>query len=163
VYLNPAQFERYNRQGQLILLTHEATHVLTGVVDNTAMPLWLVEGFADYVALRDVRLPLPTTAKQILARVRRHGPPARLPTAADFDAAGRSDSAFGAEYEASWLACRLIAQRSGRARLVALYRAVERGEPIAAVFRRDVGASVAAFTRLWQRRLSAWSHPRAAG
>lgn len=162
VYLNPAQFERYNGQGRLILLTHEATHVLTGVVDNTAMPLWLVEGFADYVALHDIHLPLATTAKQVLAQVRRHGPPARLPTAADFAAAGNDDDAFGAEYEASWLACRLIAHRAGQARLVALYQAVKRGEPIGTAFRRYAGTSVAAFTRLWQQRLSDWSHPGAA-
>ena len=40
------------------------------------MPLWLLEGFADYVALRDVDLPIATTAGQIIEQVRRDGPPA---------------------------------------------------------------------------------------
>ena len=36
---------------------------------------WLVEGFADYVALRDVDLPVTTRAAQIIGQVRRDGVP----------------------------------------------------------------------------------------
>ena len=38
-------------------MSHEATHVATDAALST-MPLWLLEGFADYVALRDVDLPI---------------------------------------------------------------------------------------------------------
>ena len=37
-------------------MSHEAVHVATEAARST-MPLWLLEGFADYVALRDVDLP----------------------------------------------------------------------------------------------------------
>ena len=37
-------------------MSHEATHVATDA-STSAVPLWLLEGFADYVALRDVDLP----------------------------------------------------------------------------------------------------------
>ena len=53
-------------------MSHEATHVATGAALST-MPTWLLEGFADYVALAHVDLPVSVTASQILGQVRKHG------------------------------------------------------------------------------------------
>ena len=50
---------------------------------------WLLEGFADYVALRDVDLPLSRTAGQIIAQVRNDGVPAQLPSRVDLDSQAR--------------------------------------------------------------------------
>ena len=104
-------------------MSHEATHVATDAWAST-MPLWLLEGFADYVALRDVDLPLTTSAAQIIAEVRRDGPPRALPGADEF---GDATADLGATYESAWLACRLLAQDGGEDALVSFYRSVDRG------------------------------------
>ena len=63
VFVNPEVFGPLKRRGAQVVMSHEATHVATGAA-TTSMPLWLVEGFADYVALRDVDLPLSVSAAQ---------------------------------------------------------------------------------------------------
>lgn len=151
VFVNPEVMGRLDGQGAQVVLSHEATHLATGAALNGRRPIWLTEGFADYVALRDVRLPLHTTAGQILAQVRREGPPPRLPDQADFDP--HSDS-FGAEYEAAWLVCRVLAEAGGERALVALYDRVGAGGDLDATLREEFGFGVRGLTRLWRQRLS---------
>src|SRR5262249_30179065 len=117
---------------------------------TSGMPAWLLEGFADYVALRDTGIPVATSGQQILARVRQQGTPRTLPTAADFAAEGGS---LGATYESAWLACRLVAVRYGEDRLVALYRRAERDPATRAAFQDVLGTSQQAFTRSWRSYL----------
>jgi hypothetical protein len=150
VLVNPQVIGGLNSQGAQIVLSHEATHAATGVATNTTLPPWLLEGFADYVALRDVSLPLSTTARQILADVRQHGAPSHLPGPTQFN--DQSED-FGAEYEAAWLACRLLARLGGEQALVDLYDAVRRGADLDATMRARFGFGVAAFTRAWQHEL----------
>jgi len=154
VFVNPAVIGSLNGRGAQVVLSHEATHVATGVATNASMPLWLLEGFADYVALRDVGLPLSTTAGQILKAVRRDGPPPHLPGRAEFD---QQSSQFGREYEAAWLACRVFAEEAGEKALVRLYDRVNDGAPLDAAMRQVSGFGVAELTRRWQDRLSDWA------
>ena len=100
-------------------MSHEATHVATEAATSDT-PLWLLEGFADYVALRDVDLPLRVSAGQIIAEVRRDGPPrgaARPPRSSTPDHAH-----LGAAYESAWLACACWPTRRGGSALVDFYR-----------------------------------------
>lgn len=154
VYLNPEVMGGLGRSGAQVVLSHEVTHLATGAATAGQRPVWLTEGFADYVALRDVRLPLSTTAGQILAQVRREGPPSRLPDQSDFDS--RSER-FGAEYEAAWLVCRVLADAGGEAALVSLYDRVGAGEPVASALRGLFGFGIEGLTRRWQERLSDWA------
>jgi len=136
------------------VLSHEATHDATGVASNTTLPPWLLEGFADYVALHHVNLPVTVTASQILAEVREDGPPAHLPGKAEFDTA---NTALGASYESAWLACRLIGEKYGEQRLIAFYRQSARDSSTDRAFREVLGTSEAAFTAQWRdylRRLA---------
>ena len=89
-------------------------------------PLWLLEGFADYVALRDVDLPLSTTAGQIIRQVRRDGVAGPLPGPDEFDTGATH---LGATYESAWLACVLLAESGGEQALVELYDDVAVGRP----------------------------------
>jgi hypothetical protein len=130
-------------------MSHEATHVAAGAWDSKT-PLWLLEGFADYVALRDSTLPVQSSASQIIADVRRDGPPRQLPDAAAF---GTQTPHLGATYESAWLACRLIAQRAGEPGLVAFYRAVDRGQPIAQALPATTGLTLAGVTEAWRSTL----------
>jgi hypothetical protein len=149
VFVNPAVFGPLGPQGRQIVMSHETTHVATHAVISM-MPTWLIEGFADYVALDHVNLPVSETASQILARVRRKGPPAHLPSVSDFDT--RSDG-LGATYEAAWLACRLIGARYGEARLIRFYRMSDRDGSTTQAFRRVLGTNEKAFTSQWRTYL----------
>jgi hypothetical protein len=115
------------------------------------MPLWVAEGFADYVAIGSVRLPVAVAAKEALAVVRRSGAPQSLPADTAFDVQG---SGLEATYEEAWMANALIARTYGQQRLVAFYQAVEsHPDDLAGAFRRILRTSVAAFTASWRRYL----------
>jgi hypothetical protein len=114
------------------------------------MPTWLLEGFADYVALAHVRLPVSVTASQILGDVRKNGVPKHLPGAAEFNT---EDTALGASYESAWLANRLLAQRYGERKLIAFYRRSDRDSSTKNAFRVVLGTTQRAFTRDWQAYL----------
>ncbi|MCW2868619.1 MAG: hypothetical protein JWR20_2807 [Marmoricola sp.] len=146
VFLNPDVFHRLERRGAQVVMSHEATHVATGAT-FVSMPTWLLEGFADYVALRDTGISVRTAASQILARVRRDGPPDGLPTRADLDPTA---TGLGATYEEAWLACRFLGERFGNARMVAFYDAVSGGEPVARAFRTVLGTTQARFVAAWR-------------
>lgn len=151
VMVNPAELGRLRATGAQVVMSHEATHVATAAPSSTTTPLWLLEGFADYVALRDVRLPVSTTAAQIIEQVRRDGPPEALPGGTEFDIGATH---LGAVYESAWLACEVLADRAGEAALVALYDDVAAGTPLARALRREAGLSEAQLVAAWRDRLS---------
>ncbi len=149
VFVNPRVFDPLGPHGSQIVMSHEATHVATGAA-TVSMPTWLLEGFADYVALDHVDLPVTVTASQILAAVRKDGPPAHLPGKTEFDSA---NTALGASYESAWLACRLIGERYGEQRLIDFYRQSAREASTDRAFHDVLGTSEAAFTARWREYL----------
>ena len=152
VFVNPDVFDMLRPTGAQVVLSHEAVHVATDAARSDGVPTWLLEGFADYVALRDVDLPVTTSAGQIIRQVRRDGVPEALPGPAEFDT---GTTHLGATYESAWLACVLLADRGGERALVGLYDDVDSGLGLDSVLRRRFGLTEAALTRLWQRRLEA--------
>lgn len=149
VFINPAVFEDLKDRGAQVVMSHEATHVATGAT-FVSMPTWLLEGFADYVALDDAGVPVRVAAAQILARIRKEGVPDRLPTTEDLDPTA---SGLGATYEEAWLACRFLAQEYGADRLVRFYETVSDGTPALAAFARVLGTSQREFVTRWQADL----------
>ena len=149
IFVNPRVFDPLGPQGSQIVMSHEATHVATGAAVST-MPTWLLEGFADFVALDHVDLPVSVTASQVLASVRKKGAPAQLPGTAEFDP---KSSTLGASYEAAWLACRLLGERYGEKKLIAFYRAADQAGSTTGPFRTVLGTDQAAFTRAWRTYL----------
>jgi hypothetical protein len=149
IFVNPRVFDPLGPRGSQIVMSHEATHVAVRAAFST-MPTWLLEGFADYVALAHVDLPVSVTASQILNQVRRHGAPRHLPGKREFDP---QNQALGASYESAWLACRLLAEEYGEKRLIAFYRASDRAASTRRPFRSVLGTDVQAFTRAWRRDL----------
>jgi hypothetical protein len=149
VFVNPTVFDPLGPRGSQIVMSHEATHVATGAA-TSQMPTWLLEGFADYVALADVDLPVTRTASQILDQVSRKGPPSHLPGRAEFDP---ENTALGASYEAAWLACRLLAEEYGQRRLIQFYRLSDRLSSTTRPFRSVLHTDQRRFTRAWMRYL----------
>jgi hypothetical protein len=146
VVLNPPVFLGLGPIAGQVVLSHEATHAATGATYRD-MPLWLVEGFGDYVALAGEPVPLETAAGQALETVREEGPPDELPTEGDFSTEAHG---LGASYEAAWLACRLIAQEYGHDSLLRFYRVVSRTGDVDAAFERVLGTTEDDFTEDWQ-------------
>jgi hypothetical protein len=119
IVLNPAAFGRLASLGQRVVITHEMTHVAVRQSTAGPVPIWLSEGFADYVAYLGSGVSRQVAAGDLLSLVRRGKGPQRLPEEADFDPT-RTDIAPA--YSGAWLACSLIAESEGQAVLVAVYR-----------------------------------------
>jgi len=149
VFINPEVFAGLGPRGAQVVVSHESTHVATGAT-FAVMPTWLLEGFADYVALVHSGIPVSTAASQILARIRKSGPPDHLPSAAELDP---SANGLGATYEEAWLATRFIGREYGEAKLVQFYEAVNDGSKVAAAFRTVLGTTETAFVKSWRADL----------
>ena len=148
ILVNPEVFGKLGEEGSQIVMSHEATHVAVNAATST-MPLWLLEGFADYVALARTDLPVSVTASQILAEVRRDGPPRALPGPDDFDP---SNKLLGTSYESAWLACKYLAEQYGERRLLEFYEHVDQGGSVETAF-ADLGTTQPEFTGQWRQYL----------
>ncbi|MGW0393200.1 hypothetical protein ACWDYJ_20330 [Streptomyces sp. NPDC003042] len=154
VVVNPEGYRELTESGRRIVLTHEVTHVATRTATSASTPLWLSEGFADWVAYRGVpgTSGSPDLAAPALARaVRRGEVPGELPADGAF-AFGGDGEASARAYEGSWLACRLIADRWGEAALVRLYEDAGRA-PLPAALDAALDVDLAALTRAWRTAL----------
>ena len=146
ISVNPPVFRNLGTDGAQIVMSHEATHVATDAA-TSSMPVWLLEGFADYVALAHVDLPVSVTASQILRDVRGGDVPNALPDGDSFDPANQE---LGAVYESAWLACRFLAEEYGERDLIAFYNAVERDSSVSEAFSQILNTNEQRFTRGWQ-------------
>jgi hypothetical protein len=159
VVLNPAAFDRLGPLGRQVVLTHEVTHVAVRSSTTAAVPIWLSEGFADYVAYKDSGVSRRASAADVLALVREHRGPTALPTTADFDPAQHT---IAPSYSASLLACGLVVDTHGEQALVRLYRAAatpssaaaDQDARLATAFERVLGTSQRRFTADWRRYLT---------
>jgi hypothetical protein len=149
VVLNPDVMRALRPDAAQLVVSHEAVHAATGAA-AADLPLWVAEGFADYVALRAGRVTVQRAASQLLHSVRRDGPPSRLPKDEDFsgDRAG-----LGQTYEAAWSVFRLMGERYGDAAVVAFYEAVLAGDPVARALAEQVGVTRDDLTASWRADL----------
>ena len=154
IVINPPTFAKLGTLGRRVVLTHEVTHVATRAASGPEAPAWLVEGFADYVGYRGVRVPYSASASELRSAVRRGHVPDALPTDADFDG---NNKQLAQVYEEAWLAVTLIAEQHGRDGLLSFYREVGRpnATPTAvdSAFRHLWSTTLAAFTAQWRRDL----------
>ena len=150
VVLNAPLFAGMDARARQVVMTHEATHVLTRIVGREAT-LWVVEGFADYVALHDDRAPLSVSAGDALRRVKTAGAPRTLPTAEDFD---ETSYGLGSAYELAWLAFRMLGADHGDAAVVGFYDDVIGGASVNAAAEDRFGLARAQLTAAWRAYLT---------
>lgn len=158
VILNPEAYAVLGAVGRQVVLTHETTHVATRAHTTAATPLWLSEGYADWIGYLDTGR-TPTEAAPELARAVEAGDaPEDLPADKDF---GFTDdpTKLAQAYEGGWLACRMIAAHWGEEKLGAFYRAVgahkERAGAVEDALRTELGTTLPDFTARWRDYLTA--------
>lgn len=152
IVANPKLFAELGRQGRRIVLTHETTHVASSATASP-VPLWLAEGFADYVAFNAVSVQDESAAKELFKAIRGGKVPPGLPAPEAFAA---SSSELAQAYESGWLACRLISEREGQSKLVKFYRTVHASKSrtgLADAFRSVLGTTEQQFVEDWQKYL----------
>ncbi|MFE7772358.1 hypothetical protein ACFU5O_00330 [Streptomyces sp. NPDC057445] len=158
VIVNPEAYGMLGDFGRRVVLTHETTHVATRAQTSPATPMWLSEGFADWVAYRATGRTAAEAAPELRRAVRAGDLPSRLP-ADDAFRFGTDAEALGRAYEGGWLACRLIAERWGTEALAGLYRAVgtsaRREDALERALHEVLGTNLEAFTADWREYVSA--------
>lgn len=158
VVINPEVFTPLDRRAAQVVLSHEITHEVTDATTAVA-PLWVVEGYADYVALSGDRLDPTRSASQILRRVRDDGPPRTLP---DDERFGSTSPRLGASYEGSWMFFRMLGETYDDATIAQFYRRVLRGQAAEVVAADVFGVGLEDLTAQWRQYLQDWArvaHP----
>ncbi|MDQ1716105.1 MAG: hypothetical protein QOE89_58 [Pseudonocardiales bacterium] len=156
IVLNPSTLTKLDSAGRRLVVQHELTHIAARGVTSDQMPIWVIEGFADYVGNLGSARSASQIAAELAAEARGGHLPAALPTSADFDG---SNARLPQVYEEAWLACRLIADRVGSQGLVRFYKTVSvaaRTDPASAAavgLRTVLKLDVNIFTRLWKDEL----------
>lgn len=142
IVVNPDLASQLDESGLAVLLAHEVTHVATRSAASPA-PMWLVEGFADYVAYASYPRTADVAAAVLLSKVRSQGTHLALPSDDRFSA---SDPELRLAYAQSWLACRFLAEEFSAERLSRFYGEVDSGSAVEVALRSIFGLSVAEFT-----------------
>ncbi|MER7082667.1 hypothetical protein SAMN02982929_04657 [Saccharopolyspora kobensis] len=136
-----------------VVLRHEITHIAARPYTVDGAPMWLREGFADYVGYRDSGMSPREVAPELVRELRAGGPPEELP-AADFHRAARLDLA----YQQSWSLVRYLVERFGEPRVVRLYHRVAATDSPAdadAALHAETGLTAAQLREDWARSLPA--------
>ncbi|MFF1446961.1 hypothetical protein ACFVYF_02145 [Streptomyces sp. NPDC058274] len=123
IIVNPEAYGVLGDLGRQVVLTHETTHVATRAHTTPATPLWLSEGYADWIGYLGTGRTAAQAAPELESAVVEGHLPADLPADADFGFSGDA-AELARAYEGGWLACRLIADHWGEVRLNDFYRAV---------------------------------------
>ncbi|WP_430335646.1 peptidase MA family metallohydrolase [Rhodococcus sp. ACT016] len=124
IVFSPESADRLTDLTRVSVLRHELTHIAARTVTEDGSPLWILEGYADYVGYRGVEATFGALAPTLSAEVAKNGPPTSLPADADFGAGG--DTARRA-YESSWSLAAFVAGEYGEEKLDALYRSLAQG------------------------------------
>ncbi|MEV5280197.1 hypothetical protein [Streptomyces sp. NPDC051993] len=153
VIVNPEAYSVLGDLGRRVVLTHETTHVATRAHTSPATPMWLSEGYADWVGYRGTGRTAAQAAPELQQAVRAGDLPAALPDDADFGFDGGADRLARA-YEGGWLACRLIASHWSEATLARFYTEVgdqpHREGAVEKAMSDELGLSPGEFTTMWR-------------
>lgn len=158
IIVNPDAYAVLGTLGKQVVLTHETTHVATRAHTTPATPLWLSEGYADWIGYLGTGRTPAQAAPELARAVTAGRAPTALPTDQDFGFSGDATKLAQA-YEGGWLACRLIADRWGEARLGEFYRAVgdhrTRAGSVENAMSKVLGTTPEKFTEQWREYLQA--------
>ncbi|UXY27085.1 hypothetical protein [Streptomyces sp. HUAS TT20] len=153
VVINPEAYALLGDVGKQVVLTHETTHVATRADTTPATPLWLSEGYADWIGYLGTGRTPAEAAPELARAVQENRVPPDLPTDKDFGF-DSDPTRLAQAYETGWLACRMIADHWGELRLAEFYRTVgthgKRAGAVEAALRKVLGTTPEQFTTQWQ-------------
>lgn len=129
VVVNAAAFAGLTPTGRRAVLTHELTHVATRTAVRAPPPVWVDEGFADYVAYLHTPLTTRDVAADVLASPARVAALSDLPPDSAFDPAAGD---VGPAYAEAWLAMRFVDREGGTPMVVDFYRVAAGLQPLRA-------------------------------
>jgi hypothetical protein len=151
VVINPRAYADLSDVGRRVIMTHEITHVAVRSATQDWTPMWLAEGFADYIGYRGSGLSVKFIAQELVDDVKAGKDPTELPSDADFDT---TNPQLPQAYEMAWLACKMIVDDDGQDALLAFVRrAGQPGGTAASVvdaFTSILHTTPAQFTRDWR-------------
>ena len=155
VWTNTPVMASLSALGREIVLRHEVLHAATGAAATSATPLWLEEGYAEYVGYLGSGVPLSTATADVLRAVRAGRGPDSLPTPAEF-----SGPRLAEAYESAHVACDLVVDEVGLDGLARIYRRTARGtdggdQNVDSALREVLGYGIEAFEARWRARLRA--------
>lgn len=156
IIVNPDAYGLLGTIGRQVVFTHETTHVASRSDTTAATPLWLSEGFADWVGYRGTGRTPEQAAPELWEAITESRVPRALPTDEDFGFGG-SATGLALAYEGGWMACRMIADRWGEERLVEFYRAVgahkKRPGAVEEALEKVLDTNLEDFTAQWREYL----------
>ncbi len=157
VVINPRAYAQLSDVGRRVIMAHEITHVAVRAVTQDWTPMWLAEGFADYIGYRGTGLSVQFIAQELVDDLRAGFAPTALPANSEFET---SNSRLPQAYEMAWLACRMIVEQyGGQDVLVNFVRAAgaPAGGPASVdqAFESVLDTTRAEFTRSWRDYLQA--------
>ena len=123
IVVNTDNVVHYNGLNLQVLITHEMTHVATRTLGD-GVPLLLVEGFADWAALKPLGYPFAVTRPNLARAVREGRFDGTLPVDADF-----RDNDAAVAYDEGSAFCLWVADTYGTGKLQALYREFKGSDP----------------------------------
>ncbi|MFF1638485.1 hypothetical protein ACFVXW_18185 [Streptomyces sp. NPDC058251] len=158
IIVNPDAYGVLGDFGKQVVLTHETTHVASRAHTTAATPLWLSEGYADWVGYRGSGRTAVQVAPELARAVVDGQIPAGLPDDKDFGFSGDA-AELARAYEGGWMACRMIADHWGEVRLDDFYRAVgdhqKRAGAVEGALRDVLHTTPEKFTAQWRDYLRA--------
>lgn len=157
VVINPRAYAELSDVGRRVIMAHEITHVAVRSVTQDWTPMWLAEGFADYIGYRGTGLTAAFIAQELAEDLRGGYLPTSLPADSSFET---TNERLPQAYEMAWLACRMIVEKYGGAGvLLDFVRAagMPEGGPasVQAAFELVLRTSPAQFTHAWRDYLQA--------
>lgn len=158
IIVNPDAYGVLGDVGKQVVLTHETTHVATRAHTSAATPLWLSEGYADFVGYLDSGRSPVQAAPELWRAVTDGRTPAELPEDGDFGFSGNATELAQA-YESGWMACRMVADQWGEPKLREFYQAVgahkQRAGAVEEALERVLDTNLEDFTARWRDYLRA--------
>lgn len=119
-------------------MSHEFTHAAMAPVTTGWTPTWLVEGFAEYVSYKNVQINAESLKRALEG------------AATENLEAGEAFYKEPINYITGWLACRMISETYGEAKLIQLYEKFQSTSDEDVVVNQVLGVSRATLVKNWQ-------------
>lgn len=153
VVINTDTADRLSDTSLRVVLRHEIAHVAARADTAESAPMWLLEGFADYVGYRESGLRPERIAPDLGEQIRAGRLPDGPPGDSEFHRSGRR---LDVAYQESWSLVDHLVRRIGEPRMVQLYRRIAGtggADVVDPALREIAGIGLGDLVREWRAEL----------